>query len=63
MLASGRAYIDTAWWVVVMPGMAIFLTALSFNLFGVWLRAVSNPLQRWRWMKQTKEARAAGVGV
>ena len=32
MLASGRAYIDTAWWVVVMPGMAIFLTALSFNL-------------------------------
>ncbi len=63
MLASGRAYIDTAWWVVVMPGMAIFLTALSFNLFGVWLRAVSDPLQRWRWLKRTKEARAAGVGA
>ena len=61
MLSSGRPYITTAWWVVVMPGVAIFLTALSFNLFGVWLRAISDPLQRWRWMKTTKEAREAGV--
>ena len=56
MLASGRQYITSAWWIVVIPGMAIFLTALSFNLFGVWLRAVSDPLQRWRWLKQTKES-------
>ena len=61
MLSSGRPYITTAWWVVVMPGVAIFLTALSFNLFGVWLRAISDPLQRWRWMKPTKEAREAGA--
>ena len=61
MLASGRQYITSAWWVVVMPGMAIFLTALSFNLVGLWLRAVSDPLQRWRWLKQTKEAKEAGV--
>ena len=61
MLASGRQYITSAWWVVVVPGMAIFLTALSFNLVGLWLRAVSDPLQRWRWLKQTKEAKEAGV--
>ena len=61
MLASGRQYITSAWWVVVVPGMAIFLTALSFNLFGVWLRAVSDPLQRWRWLKQSKEAKEAGI--
>ncbi len=61
MLASGRQYIVAAWWVVVMPGMAIFLTALSFNLFGVWMRAVSDPLQRWRWLKATKESKEAGV--
>ena len=61
MLSQGRQYIVTAWWVVVMPGMAIFLTALSFNLFGVWLRAVSDPLQRWRWLKATKESKEAGV--
>ena len=61
MLASGRQYITSAWWIVVIPGMAIFLTALSFNLFGVWLRAVSDPLQRWRWLKQTKESKEAGI--
>ena len=61
MLASGRQYITSAWWVVVVPGMAIFLTALSFNLVGLWLRAVSDPLQRWRWLKATKEAKEAGV--
>ncbi len=62
MLSRGRDYLTTAWWVVVMPGLAIFLTALSFNLFGVWLRAVSDPLQRWRWLRQTNEARLAGIG-
>ena len=61
MLSSGREYIQTAWWIVVIPGMAIFLTALSFNLFGVWMRAVSDPLQRWRWLRATKEAKEAGV--
>ena len=61
MLASGRQYITSAWWIVVFPGMAIFLTALSFNLVGVWLRAVSDPLQRWRWLKQTKESKEAGI--
>ena len=61
MLSQGRQYIVTAWWVVVVPGMAIFLTALSFNLFGVWMRAVSDPLQRWRWLRATKEAKEAGV--
>ncbi len=61
MLAQGRQYIVKAWWVVVIPGTAIFLTALSFNLFGVWMRAVSDPLQRWRWLKATKESKEAGV--
>lgn len=51
MLAQGREYIISAWWVVAFPGLAIFATALSFNLFGVWMRGVSDPLQRWRWLK------------
>ena len=45
----------------MIPGTAILLTALSFNLFGVWLRAVSDPLQRWRWLKANKGAKEAGV--
>ena len=63
MLSQGRQYIVTAWWVVVAPGMAIFVTALSFNLFGVWMRAVSDPLQRWRWLKPTQEAKEAGIST
>jgi peptide/nickel transport system permease protein len=62
MLSRGREYLTTAWWVVVLPGTAIFVTALSFNLFGVWLRAVSDPLQRWRWLKRTEESKQAGIG-
>jgi peptide/nickel transport system permease protein len=61
MLSQGRQYIVTAWWVVVVPGTAIFLTALTFNLFGVWMRAVSDPLQRWRWLRASKEAKEAGI--
>jgi len=33
MVADGRDYITTAWWVTLFPGMAIMLTVLSFNLF------------------------------
>jgi peptide/nickel transport system permease protein len=54
ILAQGRTYITTAWWLVAMPGFAIFFTVLSFNLVGVWLRAVTDPVQRWRWMKIPK---------
>ena len=63
MLAQGKPYMLTAWWSVVVPGMAIFLTVLCANLFGVWLRAVNDPLQRWQYLRVSKETREAGVGV
>ncbi|MFT4727546.1 MAG: peptide/nickel transport system permease protein [Granulosicoccus sp.] len=50
MIARGREYISSAWWLVVMPGMAIFLAALCLNLVAAWARAVSDPVQRWRWL-------------
>ncbi|MCL4369843.1 MAG: ABC transporter permease [Chloroflexi bacterium] len=50
MLAQGRQYITTAWWLVTFPGLAILLTTLSFNLLATWVRAVSDPVQRWRWL-------------
>jgi peptide/nickel transport system permease protein len=39
MLAEGREYVTTAWWLVTMPGLAILLTTLSINLLATWLRA------------------------
>lgn len=46
MVARGRAYIDSAWWLSAIPGIAIFLVVMSFNLFGDWLRDVLDPKLR-----------------
>jgi ABC-type dipeptide/oligopeptide/nickel transport system permease subunit len=38
LLSDGRQFIDRAWWISVMPGLAIMVTVLSFNMFGDGLR-------------------------
>lgn len=43
MLYTGRAYIRELPWLVIWPGLAIFLTVLSFNLFGDRLRDALDP--------------------
>jgi peptide/nickel transport system permease protein len=43
MLADGRTYMQTAWWVCVFPGLAIMLTVLGLNLLGDWLRDLLDP--------------------
>ena len=45
MLADGRAYMTVAWWLTVMPGLAILLAVLSLNIFGDWLRDRLDPRQ------------------
>jgi peptide/nickel transport system permease protein len=51
MLSQGREYITSAWWLVAFPGLAILLTTLSVNLLATWARAVTDPVQRWRWLE------------
>ena len=46
MVADGREYVDTAWWVSAFPGIAIMLTVIAFNLFGDWLRDALDPKLR-----------------
>ena len=43
MLASARDYIDSAWWIVTMPGLAILISVLSINLLGDGLRDALDP--------------------
>ena len=50
MLAEGRGYVTSAWWLVTFPGLAILLTALSLNLLSTWVRAVTDPVTRWRFL-------------
>ncbi len=46
MLADGRTYLQTAWWVSLFPGLAILLTVLGLNLLGDWLRDSLDPTGR-----------------
>lgn len=50
MLSQGRAYIESAWWLVTLPGLAILLSTLATNLLATWVRAITDPVQRWRWL-------------
>lgn len=43
MVADGRNYVDTAWWVATVPGIAIFLTVLAVAILGERLRDVLDP--------------------
>lgn len=46
MLADGRTYLQTAWWVSLFPGLAILFTVLGLNLLGDWLRDTLDPTGR-----------------
>jgi peptide/nickel transport system permease protein len=46
MISSGRRYILDQWWVATMPGFAICIVSLGFNLLGDGLRDVLDPKQR-----------------
>jgi len=43
MTAGGRTYIIDHWWLISMPGTAIFIVSLAFNLLGDGLREVLDP--------------------
>jgi peptide/nickel transport system permease protein len=43
MLADGRVYLSTAWWLATFPGLAILITVLGINLLGDGLRDTLDP--------------------
>ncbi len=46
MIAGGRRFLIDYWWVATMPGIAIFVVSLGFNLLGDGLRDVLDPKAR-----------------
>lgn len=46
MIAGGRRFLIDQWWVATMPGIAIFVVSLGFNLLGDGLRDVLDPKGR-----------------
>lgn len=43
MVASGRDFLLTAWWVSTFPGLAILFLVLAINVFGEGLRDILDP--------------------
>ncbi|VVD65198.1 ABC transporter permease subunit [Pandoraea terrigena] len=43
MLASARDYMESAWWIVTLPGLAIVISVLAINLVGDGLRDALDP--------------------
>ncbi|WP_113535804.1 ABC transporter permease [Ensifer sp. SSB1] len=58
MLASGRNYVSSAWWLSTFPGLAIFLVVISSNLIGDWLRDLYDPRSPFRLVRRGREAEA-----
>jgi peptide/nickel transport system permease protein len=48
MLGEGRNFLLQAWWLSVLPGVAIFLTTLSMSMLGDWIRDRLDPLSQAR---------------
>ena len=63
MVADGRNYLTTAWWLSFWPGAAILLTALAANLLSNWMRIVMDPKLSWRLerIRAAKKTRAGAI--
>jgi peptide/nickel transport system permease protein len=46
MISDGRDTLDEAWWVSFFPGLGIFLTVMSMNFLGDWIRDRTDPRLR-----------------
>ena len=46
ILKQSQSYVDFAWWLVAFPGIAVFITVVSFNLVGDGLRDALDPRLR-----------------
>lgn len=60
MVADGRNYLSSAWWLAFWPGLAIMLTTTALNLLSNWVRIATDPKQRWRLEQSRKAATNAG---
>lgn len=43
MIAQGRDYVSTAWWIPFFPGLSVAMVCLCFNMLGDWFRELLDP--------------------
>ncbi|WP_053207650.1 ABC transporter permease [Jiangella muralis] len=61
LAAEGRGYLATAWWLSFFPGLAICLTVIAINIVSGWSRSVTDPKQRWRFIRDRAEQTDPGT--
>ena len=61
MLAEGREYLTSAWWLVAVPGLAILFTTLSVNIIATWLRSRSTQATYARTASETERPQSAAA--
>lgn len=61
MVADGRAYLQGAWWVTVLPGIMVVATALAANILSNWMRAVEDPAQAAFFVRAPRRRRGGRV--
>ncbi|MFN4154384.1 MAG: ABC transporter permease [Paracoccaceae bacterium] len=57
MVAQGREYFTTAPWTVVAPGATIFLVGLSITFLVGWIRNMTDPVLRMKWLADARVQR------
>jgi len=63
MMANGRDYLDTAWWLVTFPGLALFLTILSLVTLQHFFQSASDRSRQPRRRSRANQAEAPAVGA
>ena len=48
MIAESREFLPGAWWYATVPGVAIFVVVMGFNLLGDGLRDILDPQSQTR---------------
>lgn len=59
LIADGRNYITSAWWIIMFPGLAIFLTTSALAVLANWMVILLDPSQRARVSTRFQARRSA----
>jgi peptide/nickel transport system permease protein len=59
MVAENQTYFGTAWWTVILPGVALSVLVLSINIVANWLRLATDP--KHRSLRYARAARRGGA--
>lgn len=60
LVAQGRQFLQTQWWISFFPGLAIVLATTSAATLAAWSRIAFDPTQRWRLINTGSRSRRRG---